>query len=77
MRIFAAIFCGVIQIVLAMKFCPESCEPIVYWALPFFHKIWHPLSSGPSPIACFSCLMLNATIISAAVFMVLGLRKKT
>jgi hypothetical protein len=76
MRIFIAIGCGVIQIVLAMKFCPESWEPVVYWALPLFHKIWHPWESGPNPIACFWSLVLNAVIISVAVFWILGLRKK-
>jgi hypothetical protein len=76
MRYFIAIGCGVIQMVLAMKFCPESWVPVVYWALPFFHKIWHPLLSGPSPIAGFWCLVLNGIIISAAVFVILGLRKK-
>jgi hypothetical protein len=76
MRIFIAICCGVIQIFLAMKFCPESWEPVVYWALPLFHKIWHPLLSGPNPIACIWCLVLNAIIISIVVFVILGLRKK-
>jgi hypothetical protein len=71
MRFFIAIVCGVVQIVLAMNFCPENWEPVVYWALPFFHKIWHPLLPGPNPIACFWCLVLNAVLISATVFWML------
>ena len=77
MRVFIAICCGVIQIFLAMKFCPESWEPAVYWALPFFHKIWHPWESGPNPIAWSWCLILNAIIIATVVYLVLGLGKKT
>jgi hypothetical protein len=76
MRYFIAIGCGVAQIVLAMKFCPESFEPVVYWALPVFHQIWHPWESGPNPAACFASLVLNAVIISAAVFWILGFRKR-
>jgi hypothetical protein len=76
MRIFIAICCGVLQIFLAMKFCPESWEPMVYWSLPLFHQIWHPFASGPNPIACFAGLVLNAIIIAAVVFVILGLRKK-
>ncbi|MGC9944742.1 MAG: hypothetical protein ABSE48_23210 [Verrucomicrobiota bacterium] len=77
MKIFIAICCSVIQIILAMNFCPEDWEPVVYWASPIFHKIWHPLTSGPNPIAGFWCLVLNGIIISVAIFMALGLRKKT
>ena len=76
MRIVIAICCGVIQIVLAKKFCPESCDPVVYWPLPLFHLIWHPFASVPNPIACFAGLVLNAIILSSAVFVILGLLKK-
>jgi hypothetical protein len=75
MRYFIAIGCGVAQIVLAM-FWPESFEPVVYWSLPLFHRIWHAWDSGPNPAACFASLVLNAVIISAAVFWILGFRKK-
>jgi hypothetical protein len=76
MRYLIAIGCGVVQIVFGMKFCPESFEPILFWALPLFHKIWPPLLSGPNPIAAFWCLILNTVIISAVVFWILGVRKR-
>jgi hypothetical protein len=76
MRIFVAICCGVVPMMLAFKFCPESFEPVVYWSLPIFHRIWHPFASGPNPVACFAGLILNAVVISVAVFLILSLRKK-
>ena len=76
MRYSIAICSGVILMVLAMKFCPESWEPVVYWSLPLFHRIWHPFASGPNPVACFAGLVLDAIIISAAVIVFLGLKRK-
>ena len=62
--------------ILAPKLCPESFEPVVYWSLPLFHRIWHPLASGPNPIAGLAGLILNALLISGAAFLILSLRKK-
>jgi hypothetical protein len=76
MRYILAIGCGVIQMVLAIRYCPESWEPVVYWSLPLFHGIWHPFASGPNPAACFAALVLNAIVVSTAVFGILGLRKR-
>jgi hypothetical protein len=76
MKIFISICCGVVPMYLALKFCPESLEPVVYWSLPLFHQIWHPWVSGPNPIACFWCLVLNAVIIAICVFSLLSLRKR-
>ena len=61
--------------VFAFEFCPESLEPVVYWSLPLFHRIWHPLASGPNPVAGLAGLVLNAVIISAMVFVMLRLMK--
>jgi hypothetical protein len=76
MRVFIAICCGVIPMMFAFKFCPESLEPVVYWSLPLFHRIWHPFASGPNPVACFASLVLNAVIISTMVFVILRLMKR-
>jgi hypothetical protein len=78
MKISIAICCGVVATFLSFEFCSDagSLFPVVYWALPFFHLIFHPLLSGPSPQACLCCLALNFIIIVAVVFTLLSLRKR-
>ncbi len=59
---------GFLLLVLQMQACPESFEPVVYWSLPLFHTFFHPLLSGPIPLACFCSVLLNAGLASVVVF---------
>lgn len=71
MKIIVSILVGILSMVIAVPTCPEDWEPVLYWALPGFHRVFPPLLSGPSPTACLCCLLLNSVVISSVVFGVL------
>lgn len=68
LRALVAISCGLFLIIVEWRFCPESFEPVIYWALPLFHRFFHPLASGPSPQACLCSLVLNSVLVTGGVF---------
>jgi hypothetical protein len=75
-RAAIAVGCGVVIILLEWKVFPVGSEPVVYWSLPFFHLIFHPLTSGPSPQAGLCAWVLNAVLVTAVVFLLLSLRRR-
>ena len=66
----ASLACAGLIVFLLQSVCPERYEIALYWPLPVFHLIFHPLASGPSPLAAFCSLVTDAVIL-AGVFFVL------
>ncbi len=63
-----AVVAAIVIATLVDRNCPESWEPIVYWALPMLHLFMLPLDSGPNPFAAFCCLLINAAILSITMY---------
>src|SRR5512140_1769393 len=72
LRAFIAVAFGLLLIFLECRVCPVSREPVLYWSLPLFHKIFPPLASGPSPQACLCSLVLNSVLLTGGIFWLLS-----
>jgi hypothetical protein len=53
---------------------PERFESVLYWPLPMFHKVFHPLYSGPSPQAAFCSLVTDAILLAVPIFVLALIR---
>ena len=58
------------------SFTSERFEPVLYWTLPFFHKIFRPLTAGPNPKAMICALLTDTALITALAFLLLGFKKQ-
>ena len=57
-------------------FITERFEPVFYWALPLFHKIYPAWTAGPNPKAMGCALWLNTILIATLTFLLLSLWKR-
>ena len=73
--IFSAFCAGTLVAFLGIK-CPEPCEPVLYWSMPLFHKIFPPWTAGPNPKAAGGALIANAIILTGLFFWLLRSKEK-
>jgi len=64
----ASLGCAGLIVFVLQRVCPERLETALYWPLPFFHLFFHPLASGPSPLAAFCSLVTDAVILAGLIF---------
>lgn len=67
----ASLACAGVIIFVLQRLCPERFEMVLYWPLPLFHLFFHPLASGPSPLAGFCSLVTDAFIVAGLIFLFL------
>jgi len=68
--ILSAFGAGTFVAFLGIK-CPEPWEPVVYWSMPVFHKIFPPWTAGPNPKAVGCALIADAIILTGLLFWLL------
>jgi hypothetical protein len=68
--IFSAFCGGSLVAFLGIK-CPESWQPVLYWSMPVFHKIFPPWTAGPNPKAAGCALIIDAIILTGLFFWLL------
>ena len=68
--IIAAFCAGLLVGVIGIQ-GPESWDPVVYWSVPLFHKIFPPWTAGPNPKAAGCALIADAIILTCLLFWVL------
>jgi len=75
LRIFISLIFGVFVAGALDLLTPERFEPVVYWSLPLFHKVFIPWESGPNPTAVIFALLVDAILIALLIFWLLPKKK--
>jgi uncharacterized membrane protein YvlD (DUF360 family) len=73
-RIHTAIIAAISAILLVSilyRNCPGSWGPVVYLLWPVLDRLVLPLDSGPNPAAGVWCLVIDAVILSVALYFAL------